>query len=143
MAHMIKGAAQLLGARGLAYHSLALEDAIHGADNTPVPALAADFIAELERVLDALRELAPAAPVVPRGALNVGEREQARALLLAVAPLLEAADYEARQLLNQLGLLLAGSTYASRYAALCDAFDELDTDAAAALAVHLAAELGA
>ncbi|HZX29104.1 MAG TPA: Hpt domain-containing protein [Telluria sp.] len=137
LAHMIKGAGKLLGAHMLSAAAGELEDAERDGLPAAVLALAPLFVSELEQALDAMRLLRPEAPPVRAPA------DLATALRLAerLRPLLEAGDYAAREVLDQLDAALAGSPYAHQAAAIGRQFDELETEHAAALAGILIASL--
>lgn len=130
IAHIIKGAASYLCARGLAASAAALEQITYAAAGKDTTALMATFVSDMGLVLDQLscfvasRSGASAQDVMSR----VARSDAALTLVLRIAPLLENGDYAAIPLLEQLaGALQSGPPATSGTAtAIIDRFEELD-----------------
>lgn len=136
IAHLIKGAASYLCARGLAASAAALEQTTYAAAGKETAALMATFVADMELVLDELScYVASRSEVSAKDAASsVARSDAALTLVSRIAPLLENGDYAAIALLEQLAYALQSGPQAAGGAAtataIIDRFEELDIEGA-------------
>lgn len=132
IAHLIKGAASYLCARGLAASAAALEQTTYAAPGKETAALMATFVADMELVLDELScYVASRSEVSAKDTASSAARSDAAlTLVLRIAPLLENGDYAAIALLEQLAGALQSGPSAASATAIIDRFEELDIEGA-------------
>lgn len=145
IAHMIKGAASYLCARGLATTAAALEQAAYAADSKNATALMATFMDDMALVLDELAGfVASQSATSAKAAVSSAARGSAAlTLALRIAPLMENGDYAAIALLEELDDALHGGPLAASATAIIDRFEELDLEGALKLLSSLTQTLRA
>lgn len=143
LAHTLKGSGALLGARALSEHAARLEQAQRDGQHALACALLPGLIQAFSAAHAALQALEQPLPASTDASLGPDQQRAALALLAALQPLLQNADYAAEATLAQLEMLLGASAHRAGLARLRQHFDDLDADAALTELADLRRQLGA